>query len=390
MRTSTHIIVVIFIVFITYSCKQSETEYDLVENETAQKKEVNYYGIRFEARDSLSVHLNLDDFETYKELVDRAKQIACSNRIPKITLENEEEIKKIYFVDNCNELPIKVRNIINIYEDKVGTYLDRKEYPLDSLENYISRNINNYGKIDALSSNPELLRFHITYNPENDPKKLQNTLFELTKAFDKVGGNNVLKIQLLEKIEMAPPPPPPAPEVIEVVEDEAEIEEIIIENTETGEDEEVVEVVEVSEVIEEKSISDLQSDAVSIFMSLRSYMRIEGSDESNFKIFPTSSGQYRIELKTKVNEFVEDGVNHGLVTIDASVPLDDVDDLYMEDNTIYMESEDDNFSISVKPANEAPRSHKTYEFQIQIEDRNKRNRVYEALKTLVKYPISRN
>jgi hypothetical protein len=168
--------------------------------------------------------------KTYEELIDRVEQIGCTDRIPKITLEDDEEIRKIYFLHGCNENGdkelIKARNVIRIYDDKVSDYFDEEFYPLDSLKNILDKNIKNYGKDWSLSSSPDKLIFSIVYDLDANPRRLKNTLLQLTKAFDEIGGRNVLRIILDKEMQIAPPPPP-APEVIEVVEDEVLIEKIV-------------------------------------------------------------------------------------------------------------------------------------------------------------------
>jgi formylglycine-generating enzyme required for sulfatase activity len=211
------------------SCK-GEQQNEKIESEETKTKNVKTYGLLFNERDSISVALNLDDYKTYEELLNRVQQIGCTDRIPKITLENDEEIRKIYFMSTCDENEnaplIKVKNLIQIHEDEVFTYFNNNYSALDSLKSITAMNIKNYGKIESLSESPDKLVFSIAYSLDANPNRLKNTLLQLTKVFDEVGGKTNLRI-ILDKLMIAPPPPPPTPEVIEVVEDEVQIVEVV-------------------------------------------------------------------------------------------------------------------------------------------------------------------
>jgi hypothetical protein len=380
MKTTKQILLLAIIVIVNYSCKQTESSADSLISKNTET-EVKYYGISFPERDSISVNIDLNNFKSYKELLDRMEQIGCTDRIPKITLQNNGEIRKIYFQVGCNKESIKSRDVIKIYDDGVSTEFDWPGwpgYPLDSLQSMIDKNIKNFGKNDNMSSSPDKLVFDIVYPPDTDPKRLNNTLLQLTKAFDKVGGTNVLKVLLNDTFNIPPPPAPPAPpapDIIEVVEDELEIEETVISNLEIYEDEEIVEVIEVDNTTSTKT-------AASTFNSLTNYMVIPGTSTSSIYLNETSTGRYKIIMTVKVNNYIENGVNNGTATIKATVPLDKVNDLYIEDDIIFLESNDDNFYIVAGFAGKEE-SHYTDYFEIQVKNKSKRDRIYKAIKTLV-------
>jgi len=386
MKFTLKIILIFLVLFAAFSCKQNnpnagDFDQKTTGNTNVIEKEIKHYGLLFNERDSISVDLNLDDYKTYEELLDRVHQIGCTDRIPKITLGGDEEIRKIYFISRCDEKAkapvIKLKNVIQVYEDKVYTYFDNLYDPLDSLKSITARNIKNYGKIGTLSDSPDKLIFSIAYGLDANPNRLKNTLLQLTKAFDEVGGKNNLRIILDEGMEIAPPPPPPppAPDIIEVVEDELEIEETVISNLEIYEDEEIVEVIEVDNTTSTKT-------AASTFNSLTNYMVIPGTSTSSIYLNETSTGRYKIIMTVKVNNYIENGVNNGTATIKATVPLDKVDDLYIEDDIIFLESNDDNFYIVAGFAGKEE-SHYTDYFEIQVKNKSKRDRIYKAIKTLI-------
>jgi hypothetical protein len=250
MKISKLVLIVSILFFLVYSCKPKSIKEIKVENQKGKK--IKTYGLYFPEQDSISVNLNLDEYKTFEELLERFKQISCSDRIPKITIENDSIIRKIYFASFCDKYTtpiIKNKNVIEIYDDKIYRGYESKLLPLDSANNYIEKNLKNFGKIDFLSESPDKLFFIIGYESKSKFNKLEGSLLKLTKVFDKVGGNNRLNVLIMQiESPTPPPPPPPTPSVIEVVEDEVVIESIL-ESTETGEtDDEIVEIVEDEDV----------------------------------------------------------------------------------------------------------------------------------------------
>lgn len=240
---------VLALIFLS-ACKQNEADVQtgLANKEVAVRKKTKSYGLTFEEQDSLGVQLNLADYQSYKELLDRVKQIECSDRIVKLVFEDSTLTKAVYLKNHCDERPFKLRNIVQIHQDTLIPSFGYEVYPLDSLQSYSKKAITNNGKDKYLSESPEKLHFVISYFNDSDPKRIIKTLTKVTEAFDQVGGNNILKVLFAKHVPLPPPPTPPAPEVIEVIEDEMEIEETIISDTSTSYDEEVVEIVEVEEV----------------------------------------------------------------------------------------------------------------------------------------------
>jgi hypothetical protein len=270
MKISKLVLIASILFLLGYSCKQNTT--NEVNVETQNVKKVKTYGLYFPEQDSISVNLSLDEYKTYKELIDRFQQISCSERIPKITIENDSVIRKIYFASFCDESTtpiIKNKNVIEIYDDKIYRGYGLELLPLDSANNYVEKNLKNFGKVDNLSESPDKLFFIIDSNDRSKLNKLENNLLKLIKVFDEVGGNNRLNLLIMQR--ELPPPPPPAPEKIDVVEskkkvttpkkikeviedEEEEVFESVISSTET--DEEIVEVSEVEDVSEYKIIKE--------------------------------------------------------------------------------------------------------------------------------------
>lgn len=124
--------------------KKTEIDFGLLENEN----------------DIIAVELNLKEFNNWEKLLERTEQISCNDSLPKITIENDSLIKRIYLRNFCWEgvgsILIKRRNTIEIHNDIVNKS-DENFYPLDSLPEVLKRDLENYGKNPKLSDNPEKL-----------------------------------------------------------------------------------------------------------------------------------------------------------------------------------------------------------------------------------------
>ena len=182
----------IFIILLTLSaCGQNS------EHKTVGKTEINF-GLLENENDSIAVELKINNFNDWKKLIERTEQIVCNDSLPKITLENDSLIKRIYLRNFCWEgvscILIKQRNIIEIHNNTVNKS-DGIFYPLDSLSKVLKRDLENNGKNPKLSDNPEKLLIYISYD-NNGIEKLKSTLNKLTQAFEQVTDRKDLKILL--------------------------------------------------------------------------------------------------------------------------------------------------------------------------------------------------
>ncbi|WP_162200410.1 hypothetical protein [Kordia jejudonensis] len=184
---------------------------------------VQNFGMIPDFNDSLSVTLQLDQFEDFEALIERTEAIACNDSLPKITLKHQNEITNVYLRNPCWKkyacILIKQKNSIEIHNDTIHK-LDEHFYPLDSLTNVLRRDLENNGKIPHLCDSPEKLLIYVSYD-ENGIEKLPNILHLLTKAYKDISGKTDLKIWLHNRISISEmPPPPPEPEEIELMEEE--------------------------------------------------------------------------------------------------------------------------------------------------------------------------
>ncbi len=183
--------------------------------QNAEQKSIQFiekeYGIFENENNSIGVELKLNEFDNWKDLLERTERIACSDSLPKLILKSATNIKTVYFRNPCWEnygcILIKHKNTIQIHNDTISKS-DRFHYPLDSLATVLKKDFENNGKIPSWSASPEKLMIFISYDNgqmENFPKTLRSVVHEYEKLTDNV----VLKIWLNEKLNIPPPPPPP-------------------------------------------------------------------------------------------------------------------------------------------------------------------------------------
>ena len=211
MRTHIQISSLIILIMTIVGCQNSDQKV----KQLVQKE----YGNWNAENDSLGFELKLNEFSTWKDLLNRTERIVCNDSLPKLTLKSDEEIKTIYFVNPCWEryacILIKHKNTIEIHNDIINKN-DRDFYPLDSLESVLRKDIENNGKNPNLSDNPEKLLIYISFD-KNGIEKLPNTLNKLTKAYERITNKTDIKIWLNEKLDIPPPPPPKAQKEVELI-----------------------------------------------------------------------------------------------------------------------------------------------------------------------------
>ncbi|QAA80905.1 hypothetical protein EI546_03805 [Aequorivita sp. H23M31] len=192
---------IIFILSI-FSCKN-------IDQKHIKKIEKNF-GLYEDESDSIAVELKLSEFNNWKELLERTEQIVCNDSVPKITIENDSVIKRVYLRNPCLKglscILIREKNIIEIHNDTINKSYENF-YALDSLENVLRRDIENNGKYPKFSDSPDKLLIYISYD-EDGVAKLPQILSRLTEALENVTNRSDLKIWLSRKFPVPPPPPP--------------------------------------------------------------------------------------------------------------------------------------------------------------------------------------
>ncbi len=213
MNSLIRIAVVVAVFLSYYNCKNIESQ-----SVPSVEKE---FGLLQCQNDSLSVDLNLDEFRSWKALLNRIEDIVCSDSLPKIILKSDNLIKNVYLKNPCITgtgcILIKERNTIEIHNDTISKWYYNQQYALDSLAVLLKKDLENNGKDPRFSDSPEKFLIYISYD-DHDIEKLPILLDKLTTVFEQLSDKKNLNIWLNQKFDIPPPPPPPKePEGIELV-----------------------------------------------------------------------------------------------------------------------------------------------------------------------------
>ncbi len=148
--------------------------------------------------DSLSVELIYSQFSNWDELIKRVDEIVCNDSVPKMTLRSNTEVNTIYFHTPCWErhscLLYFKKNIIRVCNDSIGKP-QNVIYPLDSLEGFLKKDIENRGKDPYLSESPDKLIFRVSYDNSRF-KNFPQTMAKVVEVYETVTNKTDIYIQL--------------------------------------------------------------------------------------------------------------------------------------------------------------------------------------------------
>ncbi len=213
MNNFIRIAVLVAVLLICYNCNNLESQ----SVESVEKE----FGLLEYQNDSLSADLNLDQFRSWKALLNRIEDIVCNDSLPKIILKNDSLIKNVYLKNPCITgtgcILIKERNTIEIHNDTISKWYYKQQYPLDSLAILLKKDLENNGRDARFSDSPEKFLIYISYD-DHHIEKLPILLDKLTTVFEQLSDKKNLNIWLNKKFDIPPPPPPPKePEGIELI-----------------------------------------------------------------------------------------------------------------------------------------------------------------------------
>ena len=194
MRLLINVFTIVASTFILVGCSaKSETK-------------IKTYGIITEYNNNEIVLINLDNYNSFNQLVDRIERVVCDDSIPTISVYDKYSEKWIGLANSCSEdfacILIKRRNVLKIQDEKIEM---NKTVALDSLEKYISKHYTNNGKSNLFSENPEKAKISVSYEdlPLSGLKMLLN---EIIASYENQNLETTL-ILTLDKLTPLPPPP---------------------------------------------------------------------------------------------------------------------------------------------------------------------------------------
>jgi len=201
----------------------SSCEYKKVTKELSKTK-IYYPNKNWFLIDSTLLYFQLDSLKNFRELINKIDLIACENKTPVITFQNENLEYKLIPMNDCSErrriFDYYDRNVLNIEPDKV--IVDNlREYGIDSLSIILRNHYLNENKEPFFSDTPEKAFVQVYVDTISDIGKTKELLIKIMDAFDEIKGDSLsLGIQfekyLLSDLSL-PPPPPQIPLEVELI-----------------------------------------------------------------------------------------------------------------------------------------------------------------------------
>ncbi|WP_196890100.1 hypothetical protein [Aureivirga sp. CE67] len=177
--------------------------------EKSKPLKINGYGNL--KKDSLSVALNLEDFSSFNELLNKIDSVFCTDSVPKIVFENKGELKSIIPYGACSQIRkpflLKLKNTIQISNDSIFKYYDYL-FPLDSLKIIMRKDLLNNEEDERYCQSPKKYLIWVHVDEEN-LQDLSKTLDVLTEIYEEIMNDKNIQIEfdIFDKVPIPPPPP---------------------------------------------------------------------------------------------------------------------------------------------------------------------------------------
>jgi|SRR5690554_660505 len=191
-------------VFVLYSCnyKDRPLENDLTEKKLVPTKDTVLFGNKPDDIKRV-IEINIQDFSSYEQLVDRIEQVVCNDSVPAFKIESDSTYKTIYTINPCWDLYacilIYQRNVMMIINDSIITYFNSIK-PIDSLATLLKAQIQNFGKSEYHAERLDKLIFTIEQD-SLDAKRLTRILDDLTSIYLNETNRTDIHIRLDKRIE---------------------------------------------------------------------------------------------------------------------------------------------------------------------------------------------
>ncbi|WP_194428395.1 hypothetical protein [Psychroflexus planctonicus] len=169
----------------------------------------SYFNSNFDK--SLSIQIDINDFNDYGELIKSIEKISCSDSIANLTFTKDNIKKRINVFSFCPEkIPIydpKHRNTIYFENEKL--IKNEKIFDIDSLNYILENDLKNYGENPKFAESPEKLAIIILDDNNGNLNSITLFLDKLTDIYDSIDKSVSLNVMMAEYIEIPPLPPNP-------------------------------------------------------------------------------------------------------------------------------------------------------------------------------------
>ena len=147
------------------------------------------------------VFINIDSLSSFDIFRNRLQDIACEKKLPVISFQINDTIKKIYSNEFCLDGKIgglyKARNNIEIIDDSI--HKNDIIHKMDRLCNLLSKDFLNKGNDSLYSDSPDKLVINIAYK-NKEFRHLKYLLNEITNCYNKLEIESELNLSFMEII----------------------------------------------------------------------------------------------------------------------------------------------------------------------------------------------
>ena len=147
------------------------------------------------------VLINIDSLSSFGLFQKRLQDIACEKKIPVISFEINDTIKKIYSNEFCLDGGIgglyKARNNIEIIDDSI--YKNEISFKMDRLCNVLKKDLLNNANDSLYSDSSDKLVINIAYK-NKELEQLKYLLNEITNCYNKLEIESELNLRFVEVV----------------------------------------------------------------------------------------------------------------------------------------------------------------------------------------------
>jgi len=174
-----------------------------------EEKEIKNYGFQSTASKNLNVPIKLSEFANFGMLVDRIREITCSDSISKLEIHIDNKIVNIYPNEDCDPPNFNPKSKQYLTFRNGKAYLNRSNLELN-FELLNSKFKENFEYFKSSNGNGMGDYYFIIIESERNEKVdgIAKIIIELTKGYNKLNTEIPLEIAFWE-IPPEPPEPPP-------------------------------------------------------------------------------------------------------------------------------------------------------------------------------------
>lgn len=170
-----------------------------------QVAEIKNYGFQKNESQSLNVSIELSEFKNYGLLIDRIREITCSDSIPKIVVKQKNLISNIYPTELCEPIIFDPdgKHYVTFRKGKPFEWQTITEILPDSLSKKLTEDYTYYRNSKKLES------YLIIIESERNEKinGIEKFIMDITQEYDELETDMEINFAFWEVVPPLPPPP---------------------------------------------------------------------------------------------------------------------------------------------------------------------------------------